>query len=102
MKALVVLFLVACLFVAVRTFLPYSIDTLRLGVGYTAKEFCTCLYVMGRDEGFCRNFIRAVDKISFGAEADHVARRTTASLYGIERRAYFEGERTGCRLDLDY
>ena len=100
MKALGALLLLVCLVAVVRFFLPYSLDTLRLGVAYTAKEFCSCLYVVRQNEEFCRELVSRVDRISISMEADHKERRTRASLYGIERRAYCEGERTGCRLGI--
>lgn len=65
---------------------------------FTAKEYCSCRYVMRRDEGFCRGFVEqwlAYDAL----EEDAAARRITARGLGITTTARFVDARTGCRLE---
>jgi len=73
------------------------IEGMRIGVGYTAKSLCSCLFVMERDIDSCyADMIGAVEQVPVEVDAD--AGTVRASLFGL-----FTGEAThepgrGCRL----
>jgi hypothetical protein len=65
--------------------------------GYTAKEACTCVHVLERDEAFCRELVRQwlpADALEF-----HPADKSVYSRgMGRSAVARFEGDGWGCRL----
>jgi hypothetical protein len=70
---------------------------MRIGVNYTAKNLCSCLFVMERDRDSCyADMIGEVEQIP--VEVDSDARTVRASLFGlIVAEARHEGSR-GCSL----
>lgn len=103
MKKILIIFsgcgiLLIAIFFLVKAFLPYSINTIKLGVGFSAKEFCSCLYVIGQEEKECRATSQGQDMITITLEENKENREIQASFYGITRRASFVGERHGCQL----
>jgi len=72
---------------------------LGLGTGYGSKMACSCRYVMGMDEDFCRAWVKAspdIVKIRFSDE-DKTA---TAKAVGMKKTsASWQGERGGCTHD---
>jgi hypothetical protein len=65
---------------------------------FYAKEFCSCRYVMGRDEASCHGYARQWLPISSFA-LDEAARRVTVRGTGETRSARWLGPREGCRLE---
>ncbi|QIH06694.1 amidase [Pseudomonas sp. BIOMIG1BAC] len=65
---------------------------------YTAKEYCSCRYVMGNPADYCRAYVRQYLPIS-DFNDDSQARRVTASALGRTHGASWLGPREGCRLD---
>lgn len=77
----------------------YSSSLLTLGVGYGARMACSCAYVMGRDEDFCREWIRVSPDL-VRVRFDPVAKRVSASALGVFRgSARLLSEREGCILE---
>jgi hypothetical protein len=66
--------------------------------GFYAKEFCSCRFVMGQPDAYCRIYARQWLPIS-GVSVDEGARRITVTGLGVTRSARWEGEHYGCRLD---
>ena len=64
---------------------------------YTAKEYCSCRYVMNNDAGYCRGYVKQWLPFS-GFADDEAARRVTVSGMGRSNSAQWNGERQGCRL----
>ena len=64
---------------------------------YTAKEYCSCRYVMNNDAGYCHSYVRqwlpASDFID-----DAASKRITVSGLGRSNSAVWIGEHQGCRL----
>lgn len=65
---------------------------------FTAKEHCSCRFVMGQDEPYCERYTRQWLPISERA-VDDATRRVTVRATGTTRSARWIGEREGCLLD---
>ena len=63
-----------------------------------AKEFCSCHFVVGRDQEFCHNIARQWVSIDdFQLDAD--ARTVTVSGLGRTNTARYNGPQAGCVLE---
>jgi hypothetical protein len=70
-----------------------------IATAYRAKDACSCLFVLGRDEAFCRAWTRASPEVADLA-VDREARVVTSRALGFwSARARWTGERSGCVLD---
>lgn len=65
---------------------------------YTAKEYCSCRYVMQQPADYCRAYVRQYLPTS-GLLDDTQSRRVTASALGRTHHAVWLSAREGCRLD---
>lgn len=64
---------------------------------FTAKEYCSCRYVMGNPAEYCRSYIKQMLPLSDFLDApEH--KRVTAAVLGSANTAAWMGEREGCRL----
>jgi hypothetical protein len=76
----------------------YKNSKAKLALGFTAKEMCSCLFVSGRTEKECRDYV------DLGEVHPHISinlkrKKVTASLYFVLRQsARYEGARLGCRI----
>jgi CubicO group peptidase (beta-lactamase class C family) len=72
---------------------------LGIATGYGAKMACSCAFVMGRDEDFCEDWVKAspdIVKVRF----DHDAKTVTARALGMKATtASWGGKREGCSLE---
>ncbi|WP_095195423.1 amidase [Pseudomonas sp. Irchel 3A7] len=64
---------------------------------YTAKEYCSCRYVMNNDSAYCRSYVKQWLPTS-GFNDDATTKRITVSGLGRSNSATWIGERQGCRL----
>jgi hypothetical protein len=70
---------------------------LRILPSWYAKEACTCLHVLGRDEAQCHEMVR--QSVSIGSfEHDAARGEVRVKAFGQTSRAVYEGPRFGCRL----
>jgi hypothetical protein len=77
----------------------YGRNDLQLATGYTAKEACSCLFVMEQPEAFCRAWTKASPDVA-GFRVDWDARTVEASallMWGAKAR-FVEGTQ-GCVLE---
>jgi len=77
----------------------YDNNDLELVTAYTAKDACTCLFVLQRDEAYCRAFVKAspsVARLTVYPEQKTVE-TTALLLWGA--RARLVDERTGCQVE---
>ncbi|WP_122566780.1 amidase [Pseudomonas viridiflava] len=65
---------------------------------YTAKEYCSCRYVMEQPAEYCRGYVKQSVPISDLLETLE-AKRVTVSGLGRSNSAQWLGERQGCRLE---
>lgn len=66
--------------------------------GFTAKEHCSCRFVMGQDEAYCRLYSKQYIPIG-EIVVDEAARRVTARGTGVTRSARWLSPREGCRME---
>lgn len=64
---------------------------------YTAKEYCSCRYVMNNDAAYCRGYVKQWLPFS-GFSDEEASKRVTVSGMGRSNSASWVGERQGCRL----
>ena len=77
----------------------YDNSDLELITGYTAKEMCSCLFVMERPEDFCRAWTKANPAIA-SAQVDLEAKVVRSSALSFwDATARFVDDRTGCVLE---
>ncbi|MBX5483346.1 MAG: hypothetical protein IRZ16_16115 [Myxococcaceae bacterium] len=77
----------------------YDNNDLQLISGYTAKELCSCLFVMERDEDYCRAWTKASPAVA-NARVDRAHKSVEAgALMFWMRRAHYVDEHFGCVLD---
>lgn len=75
-----------------------QIESMAMGVNYTAKSLCSCLFVMERGEEVCyADMVQSAKSIP--VEIDQSAKHVRASIFGIfvGEAGYREG--LGCLLD---
>ncbi|PTT97006.1 amidase [Pseudomonas sp. HMWF031] len=65
---------------------------------YTAKEYCSCRYVMNNGPEYCRGYVKQWVPIS-GFTDDAASKSVTVSGLGRSNSAVWIGERQGCRLN---
>ncbi len=77
----------------------YDSSLFRLGSGFAAQTACSCLFVMERDEDFCREWVRVSPDVA-RFRVDYEAERVKARALGMGRvSAVYTGERTGCVIE---
>jgi hypothetical protein len=78
---------------------PYDNNDLQLVTAYTAKDFCSCVFVMEMSEDYCRRWTAASPAVAT-VRVDHKERtvQTAAALLWGER-ARFVNAREGCVLE---
>jgi hypothetical protein len=77
----------------------YDNNDLELVAGNAAKMACSCLYVMNRDETYCKAWVRASPSVARLA-ADPVKKTVEASAFIVwTAKARFIDERRGCLLE---
>ena len=64
---------------------------------YSAKEYCSCRFVMGFEQGYCRGYVKQWLPLS-QLEEDSQQRVVSATGLGQRSRAAWQGAHEGCRL----
>lgn len=67
---------------------------------FTAKEYCSCRFVMRQGDAYCRDYTKQwlpIDTLLL----DEAARRVTVHALGTTRSARWLSPREGCRLEPD-
>ena len=76
----------------------YDNNDAELAVRQKAKEMCSCLFVMKRDEAWCRAWTKVTPDVA-KAEIDHERKRVTAVALGFYRSNASFREGLGCALE---
>jgi len=79
----------------------YGDDVLRMpsiGAGFYAKEFCSCHFVNGQSEEFCRDLVQQYIPLN-NLKIDASEKSVEASTLGATRKAQWVSERFGCVLN---
>jgi hypothetical protein len=96
-RASIVLLAGLLLSTACATGRVYRNDDLTLVTSYTAKETCSCLFVLEQPEEFCRTWTR-YDPPVVAWTADQATKTVTATTLWVHARARRVSERDGCVL----
>ncbi|MNS36995.1 hypothetical protein D3C72_691950 [compost metagenome] len=64
---------------------------------YSAKEYCSCRFVMGFEPAYCQGYVKQWLPLSL-LEEDSQQRQVTAAGLGRRNQAAWQGPREGCRL----
>jgi hypothetical protein len=64
---------------------------------YTAKEYCSCRYVMNNPAEYCQGYVKQYVPTSSFID-DPASKRVTVGGMGRSNSAVWVGERQGCRL----
>lgn len=77
----------------------YDNNELELVTAYTAKDACTCLFVMEREEAYCRAWVAAIPGVaSLTIDPEKKVVETSAVLlWGA--RAHYVDAHNGCVLE---
>lgn len=79
----------------------YDNSLFDLASGFSAKEVCSCVFVGGHDEAFCRELTRVSPDVA-KFSVDQEARAVTARALGMGRtRAVYQGDGLGCTIVED-
>jgi hypothetical protein len=71
---------------------------MMLGLGFTAKSFCSCIYVSLGSEQQCREYA-ALKQVSPKLKIDATEQSTTSTLFFFfSRKAVYKPEEKGCVL----
>ena len=76
----------------------YDAGLLKLASSVTAKEVCSCLYVMKRDEAFCTEWTRVSPDIA-KFKVHEAEQSVTARAIFARSTARYVSEREGCVLE---
>ncbi|MEN0107216.1 MAG: amidase [Pseudomonas sp.] len=63
----------------------------------TAKEYCSCRYVMDNEASYCQSYVKQIIPTS-GFFDDVANKRVTARGLGSTQTAEWKGQREGCQL----
>jgi len=77
----------------------YDNNDLELVTAYTAKDACTCLFVLRRDEAYCRAFVKASPEVARLTVYPEQKMVETTALLLWGARARLVDERTGCQVE---
>ncbi|MDH0649455.1 amidase [Pseudomonas sp. GD03858] len=64
---------------------------------YSAKEYCSCRFVMDFDAAYCQGYVKQYLPLT-RLDEDGARRLVTAEGLGQRNQAQWQGARTGCRL----
>ncbi|WP_085626555.1 MULTISPECIES: amidase [unclassified Pseudomonas] len=64
---------------------------------YSAKEYCSCRFVMGFQPAYCQGYVKQWLPLRL-LEEDRQQRQVTAEGLGRRNQAAWQGPREGCRL----
>jgi hypothetical protein len=76
----------------------YNNPDLQLVAHYTAKETCSCLFVLEQPEEFCRAWTRYDPPVASWS-VDRAAKRVEASALFEKAHARYANERDGCVIE---
>ena len=77
---------------------PYDNNDLQLVTSYTAKDFCTCVFVMQMSEDYCRRWTAASPAVAT-VHVDYKDKSvSTAAVLLWGGKARFLNDRDGCQL----
>lgn len=85
--------------VMVAPLLPALLSFPSMPGAYEAKEYCSCLWVEGRDQAFCDNFVYQSVVPSQGRTVDEATKTVTARALWRTSSARWESREYGCVIE---
>ena len=77
---------------------PRAVGMAQVGVGYVAKQVCSCVYVAGREVDSCRSdLLPSMDPIDVRVLGDREGVRASLLMGAVERTALHHAG-SGCTL----
>ena len=77
---------------------PRAVGMAQVGVGYVAKQVCSCVYVAGREVDSCRaDLMPSMDPIDVQVLSDREGVRASVLMGAVERTALHHAG-SGCTL----
>jgi len=76
----------------------YEAGLLKLGSGVAAKEVCSCLFIMGQDEAFCREWTKVSPDIA-KFKVDYEEKTVKSRALFARSAARYVGPREGCVIE---
>ena len=77
---------------------PRAVGMAQVGVGYVAKQICSCVYVAGREVDSCRaDLLPSMDPIDVQVLRDREGVRASLLMGAVERTALHHAG-SGCTL----
>ena len=78
----------------------YDSSITTLGINFTAKSMCSCLWVSENTEDFCLEYTK-LKQVTPSISVDHEAKTVTASFFWfLKNKARFIDSRQGCQLGV--
>lgn len=78
---------------------PYQTHDVSLATHYAAKQLCSCLFVMGMGEDYCRAWTRTEPASAFWS-SNAILKRVDAHVFGLWKAgAHFVDDEVGCVLE---
>jgi hypothetical protein len=75
-----------------------SFEVLKIGLGFSAKDVCSCLFVALQDENYCKKYVE-IKQVQPFFKIDHEEKSVSASAYLLLwRTASYNKETRGCVL----
>jgi hypothetical protein len=76
----------------------YQNSDLDLLAGFTAKEYCSCFFVVGQTQDFCDQFIKQSPPIGT-VSIDQKNKKVTSHALFNSRTAHWVSDKFGCILE---
>lgn len=75
----------------------YKGNIIQLALGWHAKEMCSCLFVVGQDEEYCKQYV-SLKQVPNPIWTLDKEKKTVKVKFIKEREAWHVSERKGCVL----
>ncbi len=75
----------------------YKSNVVNLGINFTAKNFCSCLFVAKQSEEACRDFVE-IEQVKPQISIDQRNKVITAQFLFFEAKARYNESPEGCLL----
>lgn len=69
-----------------------------LAAGISAKESCSCAFVVLQSDAYCKAFGSPADYVTVNVQIDHATKGVTSTFFGAVRTAHYV-DGAGCTLD---
>jgi hypothetical protein len=76
----------------------FRASVLELGLGFSAQSACSCLWVVGQSEDYCRDYAK-LTRVKTSVDFDYQNKiATSRALFLFRQKAKFIDSERGCKL----